>query len=90
MHFSAVLLAALSAATFGYAQTMTGGDGASYFPTCAFTGTHTDRHACILVATFYAAGTGSCGFFNTDADFIVAVDAATIQNFPGATANPNA
>ena len=52
--------------------------------------TDTNRHARILAATFYAAGTGSCGFFNTDADFIVAVDAATIQNFPGATANPNA
>ncbi|TFK83857.1 hypothetical protein K466DRAFT_602516, partial [Polyporus arcularius HHB13444] len=51
MRFSAVLLAALSTATFGYAQSMSGGD-----------------------ATFYSAGLGSCGFFNTDADFIVAVD----------------
>ena len=41
-------------------------------------------------ATFYEAGLGSCGFQNTDADFIVAVDIATIQSFPGATANPNA
>ena len=43
-----------------------------------------------LTATFYAAGLGSCGFFNTDADFIVAVDVATITSFPGAGANPNA
>ncbi|KAI1787092.1 barwin-like endoglucanase [Ganoderma leucocontextum] len=41
-------------------------------------------------ATFYAPGLGSCGQFNTEADFIVAVDIATIQSFPGATANPNA
>ncbi|KAI0753810.1 barwin-like endoglucanase [Fomes fomentarius] len=69
MRFSTVLLAALSAATYGYAQSlsMSGGD-----------------------VTFYSAGTGSCGFFNTDADFIVAVDIATMQNFPGAGANPNA
>ncbi|TFK78656.1 hypothetical protein K466DRAFT_668368 [Polyporus arcularius HHB13444] len=68
MRFSVVLFAALSAATFGYAQTsMSGGD-----------------------ATFYTAGVGSCGFTNTDADFIVAVDVATITSFPGAGANPNA
>ena len=41
-------------------------------------------------ATFYEAGLGSCGFQNTDADFIVAVDVATITSFPGAGANPNA
>ena len=41
-------------------------------------------------ATYYAPGLGSCGHFNTEADFIVAVDIATIQSFPGATANPNA
>ena len=41
-------------------------------------------------ATFYTPGLGSCGHFNTEADFIVAVDIATIQSFPGATANPNA
>ncbi|PIL26359.1 hypothetical protein GSI_12115 [Ganoderma sinense ZZ0214-1] len=41
-------------------------------------------------ATFYAPGLGSCGHFNTETDFIVAVDIATIQSFPGATANPNA
>ncbi|EJF58907.1 barwin-like endoglucanase [Dichomitus squalens] len=69
MRFTAVVLAALSAATAGFAQSlsMSGGD-----------------------ATFYTPGLGSCGFFNTEADFIVAVDIATIQSFPGATANPNA
>ncbi|KAI0820518.1 RlpA-like double-psi beta-barrel-protein domain-containing protein-containing protein [Trametes gibbosa] len=40
-------------------------------------------------ATFYDAGLGSCGIFNTDSDFIVAIDAATFDTFPGATANPN-
>ncbi|CDO73844.1 Distantly related to plant expansins [Trametes cinnabarina] len=41
------------------------------------------------VATFYEAGLGACGIFNTDADFIVAIDAQTFDNFPGATGNPN-
>ncbi|KAI0665519.1 RlpA-like double-psi beta-barrel-protein domain-containing protein-containing protein [Trametes maxima] len=41
-------------------------------------------------ATFYEAGLGSCGIFNTDADFIVAVDPSTFDTFPGAGANPNA
>ncbi|KAI8992737.1 RlpA-like double-psi beta-barrel-protein domain-containing protein-containing protein [Trametes punicea] len=40
-------------------------------------------------ATFYEAGLGACGIFNTDADFIVAVDAQTFDTFPGATGNPN-
>ncbi|OSC98312.1 hypothetical protein PYCCODRAFT_1439344 [Trametes coccinea BRFM310] len=40
-------------------------------------------------ATFYEAGLGACGIFNTDADFIVAIDAQTFDNFPGATGNPN-
>ncbi|KAH9926625.1 barwin-like endoglucanase [Epithele typhae] len=67
MRFSAVLLAALSAVTVGYAQTASGtGD-----------------------LTFYAPGLGSCGHTNTDADFVVAIDTATITSFPGATANPN-
>ncbi|KAH9856072.1 RlpA-like double-psi beta-barrel-protein domain-containing protein-containing protein [Lenzites betulinus] len=40
-------------------------------------------------ATFFDPAVGACGIFNTDADFIVAVDAATFDSFPGATANPN-
>ncbi|PIL26472.1 hypothetical protein GSI_12230 [Ganoderma sinense ZZ0214-1] len=40
-------------------------------------------------ATYYNTGLGSCGVFNTDADFIVAVDIHTIQSFPGAGTNPN-
>ena len=40
-------------------------------------------------ATYYNTGLGSCGVFNTDADFIVAVDIKTIQSFPGAGTNPN-
>ena len=43
----------------------------------------------LVTATFYTPGLGSCGFQNTDADFIVAVDHATITSFPGAGANPN-
>lgn len=42
------------------------------------------------VATFYEAGLGACGISNTDADFIVAIDAQTFDTFPGAGANPNA
>ncbi|EIW57044.1 uncharacterized protein TRAVEDRAFT_171033 [Trametes versicolor FP-101664 SS1] len=41
-------------------------------------------------ATFYEAGLGACGISNTDADFIVAIDAQTFDTFPGAGANPNA
>ncbi|KAI0351123.1 hypothetical protein OH77DRAFT_1411691 [Trametes cingulata] len=41
-------------------------------------------------ATFYAAGLGACGIFNTDADFIVAVSSQVFDTFPGAGANPNA
>ncbi|TFK78553.1 hypothetical protein K466DRAFT_668399 [Polyporus arcularius HHB13444] len=68
MRFSAVIFAALSAATFGHAQTsFTGGE-----------------------ATFYVPSVGSCGFTNTDADFIVAVDVATITSFPGAGDDPTA
>ncbi|OBZ74582.1 Papain inhibitor [Grifola frondosa] len=40
-------------------------------------------------ATFYETGLGSCGIFNTDSDFIVAVSAQFFDTFPGATANPN-
>ncbi|KAI0654595.1 RlpA-like double-psi beta-barrel-protein domain-containing protein-containing protein [Cubamyces menziesii] len=66
MRFSAVVLAVVSAAAVGLAQTTGTGD-----------------------ATFYEAGLGACGVFNTDSDFIVAIDAATFDNFPGATGNPN-
>ncbi|KAI0365835.1 barwin-like endoglucanase [Pilatotrama ljubarskyi] len=41
-------------------------------------------------ATFYAAGLGACGIFNTDADFIVAVSTSVFDGFPGAGPNPNA
>ena len=88
MRFS-VVLATLSAVTFGYAQSLSlsGGDGA-----CIFLATplSTANVVLLLSATFYTAGLGSCGFQNTDADFIVAVDVATITSFPGAGANPNA
>ena len=52
---------------------------------------HPDIHAdsCVLTATFYTPGVGSCGRTNTESDMIVAVDKATIQSFPGAGANPN-
>ncbi|KAI1795308.1 hypothetical protein LXA43DRAFT_970630 [Ganoderma leucocontextum] len=40
-------------------------------------------------ATCYDAGLGSCGLFDTDADFVVAVDIETIQSFPGAGTHPN-
>jgi hypothetical protein len=39
--------------------------------------------------TFYTAGLGSCGIFNTDADAIVAVSAGLFDTFPGAGPNPN-
>ncbi|KAI0776547.1 RlpA-like double-psi beta-barrel-protein domain-containing protein-containing protein [Trametes elegans] len=38
-------------------------------------------------ATFYAPGLGSCGLYNTDADFIVALDVATMNAH--STGNPN-
>ena len=41
------------------------------------------------IATFYAPGLGSCGHNNSENDFIVAVDIATITHFPGAGPNPN-
>ncbi|KAJ7597971.1 RlpA-like double-psi beta-barrel-protein domain-containing protein-containing protein, partial [Mycena floridula] len=34
-------------------------------------------------------GTGACGIFNVDSDFIVAVSHILYDEFPGATANPN-
>ena len=40
-------------------------------------------------ATWFNVGLGSCGVFNVDSDFIVAVDIHTIQTFPGAGSNPN-
>ncbi|KAI0691606.1 RlpA-like double-psi beta-barrel-protein domain-containing protein-containing protein, partial [Earliella scabrosa] len=40
-------------------------------------------------ATWFTPDVGSCGQTNVESDFIVALDAATLQNFPGATANPN-
>ena len=92
MRFAVAALAALSAASAAVATTsMTGGDG-----TCPRSSsnlrpkTSTDADARARTATFYAPGLGSCGHFNTENDFIVAVDIATIQSFPGATANPNA
>ncbi|KAI0742308.1 hypothetical protein C8Q80DRAFT_1187444 [Daedaleopsis nitida] len=38
---------------------------------------------------FFDPGLGSCGFTNTQADFVGNVDHLTFDNFPGATANPN-
>ncbi|KAI1792224.1 barwin-like endoglucanase [Ganoderma leucocontextum] len=40
-------------------------------------------------ATTYAPGLGSCGVFSIDANFVVAVDAHTINNFPGAGSDPH-
>ena len=46
-------------------------------------------HAFVRIGTWFHPGLGSCGHHNTDNDLIVAVDAVTIQSFPGATSNPN-
>ncbi|CDO74644.1 Distantly related to plant expansins [Trametes cinnabarina] len=50
---------------------------------------HTRRAGGTGDATFYEAGLGACGITNSDADMIVAIDAQTFDNFPGATGNPN-
>ncbi|KAM5543856.1 hypothetical protein V8D89_002473 [Ganoderma adspersum] len=40
-------------------------------------------------ATTYDPGLGSCGVFSTAAELVVAVDAHTINNFPGAGSDPH-
>ena len=90
MRFStAALFVALSAATVTFAKVQmskSGGDGVFR----ALPPVHTDHLVNLIrTATFYTPGVGSCGHNNVATDFIVAVDHATIQHFPGAGANPN-
>ena len=85
MRFTAVIFVALAAVTSSFALSKKGGDGESLiifpFPS--------EANALVRTGTWFHPGLGSCGHHNTDNDLIVAVDAVTIQSFPGATANPN-
>ncbi|RDX42315.1 hypothetical protein OH76DRAFT_1488754 [Lentinus brumalis] len=60
-----LFFAVISAATFGCAQTISGGD-----------------------ATFHSSGLGSCGKSYSDADFVVAVDHATMSKYAGTITDP--
>ena len=88
MRLTAVLLVALSVATSGFALSKKGGDGKRFvtflLPSLGF-----DANASVPSATYYNPGLGSCGISSTDSELVVAVDAQTIQTFPGAGSNPN-
>ena len=88
MRFSAVLLVALSAATSGFALSKKGGDG-KHFLIFLLLFLVFDADPFIVSATYYNPGLGSCGISSTDSELVVAVDAQTIQTFPGAGSNPN-
>ena len=48
-----------------------------------------DANDIVHSATYYNPGLWSCGISSTDSELVVAVDAQTIQTFPGAGSNPN-
>ena len=88
MNTLVALYFAIFAATFGHAQelSMCGGDGKCIpLHLCRSSGVDHGPSP----ATWFTPDVGSCGQTNVESDFIVALDAATLQNFPGATANPN-
>jgi hypothetical protein len=51
------------------------GDGMSILP---FLG----MHLMLFIVTYYTPGVGACGRTNTNADYIVAVAAATFDSYP--------
>ncbi|PIL27165.1 hypothetical protein GSI_10307 [Ganoderma sinense ZZ0214-1] len=88
MRFAAIFHVALSAATSGFALSKKGGDGMHSFASLVLF-LIVDAHLIIHPATYYNPGLGSCGISSSDSQLVVAVDAQTIQAFPGAGSNPN-
>ena len=88
MRFTAILLVALSAATSCFSLSKKGGDGKPFL-TLLLISLFVDTDAFVRPATYYNPALGSCGISSSDSQLVVAVDAQTIQTFPGAGSNPN-
>ncbi len=82
-----LFFAILSAATFGCAQTISGGDG-SFLLLMRPLVSRLSICLTSLLAMFHSGGIGSCGRSYSDTDLVVFVDHATMAQFAGTETDP--